>query len=515
MLHGRASGVLFHPTSFPGSRDAVGTLGDEAYSFIDWMKSTGQTLWQVLPLNPTGFGDSPYASFSAFAGNPYMIDLDRLLQEGDLSEADLEGYKAPGYTAGRVDYGWLYQNKMGILHTAYENFRINAKGKRKAAFEKFCTANEDWLNDYALFMALKESNGGQSWDKWKKELRSHDTLSNLEQYIIKEDYEFRRYAQWVFAEQWLSLRKYANDRGISIIGDVPFFVAYDSADVWANQDLFYLDEKGHPTAVAGVPPDYFSETGQLWGNPLYKWDVMKKREYTWWVRRLRKLLELVDLVRIDHFRGFSQYWEVKAGEETAINGKWVDGPGESLFVQFKKDLGEDLPIVAEDLGLITPDVEKLRDDFDLPGMKIFEFAPWGEEKFEQDGAQFEFKVHRYLPENYPRNCLAYLGTHDNDTFEGWYSDLTKEQKAHVQSYLGETDSRVVLWATLEKLWFSDANMVIVAVQDFLGLGNEARLNTPGTCGEHNWSWRLSDMTLLTNDKISGLISDMTEKSERV
>lgn len=509
VLQNRWSGLLFHPTCLPNQVDGIGTLGEEAYRFIDWLCATGQHLWQILPLNPTGFADSPYASFSAFAGNPYLIDLQDLRKEGDLSDEDLESYRPPQGSNERVNYGWLYENKFGVLRKAFENFKIRKKGRRHHAFEKFCEANLNWLEDYSLFMAIKESRGGQSWDGWEPELRSHGKLANLEGYIIKEDYEFHRYAQWLFFEQWMKLKKYANQKGIRIIGDAPIFVAYDSSDVWSHQMQFYLDKDGKPTVVAGVPPDYFSETGQLWGNPLYKWGTMKENGYQWWIDRLQNLLKLVDIIRIDHFRGFAQYWEVDANETTAINGTWVDGPGEDFFQTLVNTFKGELPIIAEDLGLITPDVEKLRDDFNLPGMKILEFAPWGEEHFLVDAVEFEFKVHRYLPENYPKNCVAYLGTHDNDTFVSWFHNLNEEQKAHVMEYLEETDERALRWSAISRLWESDANLVIVSVQDMLGLGYEARLNTPGTCGEHNWSWRLADLELLNNDGFPERLQQMT------
>lgn len=513
-LQNRQSGLLCHPTCLPNDRDAIGTLGDSAYAFVDWLADRGQKLWQILPLNPTGYGDSPYASFSAFAGNPYLIDLFRLHAAGDLEDEDLADYKPPKGSAGRTDFEWLYNNKFVILMKAFARFKSKAKGRRKASFEKYCEANADWLEDYSLFMAIKASNNGKPWGDWEGELKDYGKKIDPNLDIIKEDYEFQRYVQWIFFEQWSQVRKYANSKGIKIIGDMPIFVAYDSSDVWAHQGLFFLNEDGCSTVVAGVPPDYFSETGQLWGNPLYKWDTMKKDGYAWWVSRIKTLLKLCDIVRIDHFRAFSQYWEVGADEETAINGTWVDGPGESFFTSLNNAFKDGIPIIAEDLGLITPDVEKLRDDFDLPGMKIFEFAPWGNEYFEKDGAHFEFKVHRYLPENYPRNCVGYLGTHDNDTFSSWYRKLPDNQREHVKSYLGEHDERMVLWAAVERLWNSDANMVVASVQDLLGLGEEARLNTPGTCGTHNWSWRLESLEALDEHEVGARLESITRESGR-
>lgn len=517
ILDQRSSGVLFHPTCFPGKRDAVGTLGKEAYRFIDWLAAAGQKLWQILPLNPTGYGDSPYASFSAFAGNPYMIDLEELAAEGDLSADELQDYSPPSGSAGRVDFGWLYENKFPLLYRAYHNFRKQSSPVRSRLFKRFCEENSFWLENYALFMGVKAGREGRPWSEWPLELRCGGGYEQLQDHFTYEDYEFQKYVQWVFYTQWRSLKEYANERGVQIIGDAPIFVAYDSADVWANQELFFLDENGSPTVVAGVPPDYFSATGQLWGNPLYNWEKMAANGYTWWMERIRHLLTLVDVIRIDHFRGFAQYWEVPAGEETAINGEWVDGPGDSFFKAVEEQLGEELPIIAEDLGLISPDVEKLRDDFRLPGMKIFEFAPWGEETFEREGARFEFKVHSYLPENYPRRSVVYPGTHDNETFAGWYERLSDHARQHLCDYLGATsyDIGEIRWMVLQRIWHSDANQAVVSLQDLLGLGDEARLNTPGSCGPENWSWRLPEMAQIETGEIQVRFADLTVDAGRI
>lgn len=517
ILEQRTSGVLFHPTSFPGGDDAVGTLGEEAYRFVDWLAAAGQRLWQILPLNPTGYGDSPYASFSAFAGNPYLIDVAQLVRDGDLTPAEVEAYNPPPESRNRVDFGWLYANKFPLLHSAYRRFRREASPVRKRLFQRFCEENAGWLENYALFMAVKEACGGVPWSEWPAPLRSGGSYDDLQAAFDFEAYLFQKYLQWIFYTQWRSLREYANERGVSIVGDAPIFVAYDSADVWGNQDLFFLDENGAPTAVAGVPPDYFSATGQLWGNPLYNWEKMARSGFRWWLDRMDHLLQLVDLIRIDHFRGFAQYWKVPAGEETAVNGEWVDGPGDSFFKALEAQYGRDLPVIAEDLGLISPDVEKLRDDFGLPGMKIFEFAPWGEESFERDGAVFEFKVHNYLPENYPRRSVVYPGTHDNETFAGWYNRLDEGARRHLCSYLETSveDPDAVRWLVLERMWHSDANTAIVSMQDLLGLGDDARLNSPGSCGPHNWSWRLQDMALAETGAVQVRFADLTVKSERI
>ncbi|MCK4906463.1 MAG: 4-alpha-glucanotransferase [Spirochaetes bacterium] len=510
----RYSGLLFHPTCFPNKHDAIGTLGEEAYSVLDWMSKSGQKLLQVLPLNPTGYGDSPYASFSAFACNPYLIDLPLLKESGDLSEDDLDAYKPPESSLEKVDFGWLFKNKLPVLRLAYDNFLKSSKNKRKSSFKKFCTNNSSWLNDYALFMTIKEDQEGKLWNEWPLELKNYTSFNKMIGMVSRENFEFHCYVQWIFNVQWHNFKKYASDYSIRIIGDAPIFVAYDSADVWANQDLFFLDSTGATTCVAGVPPDYFSVTGQLWGNPLYNWEMMKQRDYSWWIRRIKNLLDYVDIIRIDHFRGFAQYWEVGAGEETAINGKWVDGPGEDFFDVLAGEFSDELPIVAEDLGLITPDVDKLRNDFNLPGMKILEFAPWGEDAFEIELVKYPFKVHKYLPENYEKNCVAYLGTHDNDTFIGWLDSLNENQINNLKYYLNETQGSGLLWSALEKIWDSDANMVLVAIQDLLALDAESRLNTPGTLGSHNWSWRLSDISQMNQEGLMEKFHNMTIDSLR-
>ncbi len=511
----RICGVLMHPTSLPNCSDAIGTIGKEAYTFIDWLVKNNQKMWQVLPLNPTGYGDSPYASFSAFAGNPFLIDLLDLNKQGDLTDEELATYNPPEHSFDRTDFGWIYENKMPLLYKASRNFKNKkAKDRRKQNFEKFKKENSDWLEDYAVFMALKASQKGTRWDYWPEELCSYQSRYNLQDWINDEDIEFIEYTQWIFYAQWASLRKYANSKGITIMGDAPIFVAYDSSDVWAHQDLYFLDGNGKPTVVAGVPPDYFSETGQLWGNPLYRWEKMKEDGYNWWMKRIKNLLKVTGIIRIDHFRGLSQYWEVQADEETAMNGKWVDGPGDDFFVQIKKNFKAGIPIVAEDLGLITPDVEKMRDDFDLPGMKIFEFAPWGETHFEKEGASFEFKVHRYLPKNYELNCVGYLGTHDNDTFIGWYRSLEDKQRNHLNEYLQVDNESDAVCASIKRLLDSDANTVIFSLQDLLGLDAGARMNTPGTCGAHNWSWRLSSFEDLNDAGIIPSLPKLVKEGRR-
>ncbi|MFN2111065.1 MAG: 4-alpha-glucanotransferase, partial [Anaerolineae bacterium] len=367
----RAAGILLHPTSLPGGY-GIGELGKSAYRFVDFLVESGQALWQILPLGPTGYGDSPYACFSAFAGNPLLIDLAWLASEGDVNPADLE--QARRFPTNCVDFGPVISFKTAILQRAARTFRQQAQGERRAAFDEFCADNAEWLEDYALFIALKDAHGGAVWNTWEPELafREPEALAEWRERLDEAIFA-QRYFQYQFFRQWEAVKKYANDNGISIVGDIPIFVAYDSADVWANPELFFLDEDLLPTVVAGVPPDYFSATGQLWGNPLYRWDVLQDQAYAWWIARIRQTFRTVDILRLDHFRGFAAYWAVPAGEPTAINGEWVDGPGAALFKALRDALGE-LPIIAEDLGRITPDVEELRDQFKFPGMNILQFA---------------------------------------------------------------------------------------------------------------------------------------------
>lgn len=486
----RKSGILLHPTSLPG-RWGIGDLGDAAYTFVDFLAATGQQLWQVMPLGPTGYGDSPYQGFSAFAGNPLLISLDRLLAQGLLASDDLAG--APQFSDQSVDYGAVIPFKQAALRRSFEHFKHAASQAQRDAFAVFRTEQRAWLADYALFAALKDAHGGASWNGWEPSIARREAPAVGEWGSrLSAETERHAYMQWLFFEQWRELKAYANVRGIQIIGDIPIFVAYDSADVWANRAIFELDDAGAPTVVAGVPPDYFSATGQLWGNPLYRWDELAQSGYRWWIERFRATLTLVDIVRIDHFRGFAAYWEVPAGEETAINGRWVLGPGTALFEAVRAALGS-LPIIAEDLGVITPDVEALRDDLGFPGMKVLQFA------FGSGDPQ-----DLYLPHNYAQRCVVYSGTHDNDTTLGWWRTLPDHERRAVQLYLGR-DGSDVGWDFIRLALASVAETAIVPMQDVLSLGSEGRMNTPGRAGG-NWGWRYhaGALTLELADRLATL-----------
>lgn len=476
MLLDRSSGILLHPTSLPG-RYGIGDLGPQAFAWVDWLSAAGQRLWQILPLGPTGYGDSPYQCFSAFAGNPYLISPDLLLEEGLLEPEDLASI--PAFPTGRVDFGSAIHWKLELLARAFERFRLDG------AYEQFCAENAFWLDDFALFMALKDSHDGAVWSTWDRALvaRKTDALARARTDHARavDEHKFR---QFQFYRQWSRLKAHANERGVRIIGDVPIFVAYDSADVWANQDLFFLDATGRLTVVAGVPPDYFSKTGQRWGNPLYRWDVLKAGGYQWWIERLRTALEHVDLIRIDHFRGFEAYWEIPASLPTAEKGKWVEGPGPGFFEALQTALGADaaepgprLPIIAEDLGIITDGVVALRDRWGFPGMKILQFA------FSTDAAD------AYLPHNYSRNCVVYPGTHDNDTSRGWYASASQAERAFCRRYLGRVEDDIA-WDFIRLAWSSIAVFALATIQDVLSLGAEARMNLPGR-ESGNWGWRFA------------------------
>lgn len=484
----RSSGILLHPTSLPG-RYGIGDFGTAAYQFIEFLSQSGQTLWQVLPLGPTDHVNSPYQSPSAFAGNPLLINPDKLVEEGLLSDQDVSSI--PGHTLSddRVNYEAVKEYKIPLLKRAFHNFHAYANQEQKKSFDAFCAEQKSWLNDYALFMALKERFNA-SWNQWEQSiaLREPAAIKQWETELA-EQITFHKYLQYIFYEQWYRLKSYANGRGIRIIGDLPIYVAYDSADVWANPTLFKLDDNGNPTVVAGVPPDYFSADGQLWGNPIYQWEQMAKKGFVWWVERMRHTLEQVDIVRIDHFRGLESYWEVKAGETTARNGKWVPGTGEAFFNKLKRVFGEKLPIIAEDLGIITPEVEKLRDKFELPGMKILHFA------FGDDAKN------PYLPHNHSKNSVVYTGTHDNNTTIGWFLSLSDEERTKVQCYLGR-DGSDIAWELMRLALMSVADICIYPLQDALRLGSEARMNTPGTA-YNNWEWRVRS-EMMTSGVTQGL-----------
>ena len=484
----RASGILLHPTSFPGPY-GIGDLGEAAFDFIDYLVEAKQSLWQVLPLGPTGYGDSPYASFSSFAGNPLLISLDKLVETGDLAAADLAN--GPNFPIDRVDYGWVIHWKIPLLQKAARNFLTGAGADRRAEFEAFCADQAGWLDDYALFMAVKEHFDdkarkanifGAMWSNyWDKDiaLRRPEAVARWQKERA-ETIAIRKVWQFYFFQQWTSLRQYANQQGIRIIGDIPIFVAPDSVDVWANRALFHLDKEGHPTVVAGVPPDYFSETGQLWGNPLYNWDKLTAQGYQWWIDRIEATLRQVDIIRIDHFRGFEAYWEVPAGAETAIKGRWVKAPGMELFQIIEQALGH-LPILAEDLGVITPQVEALRDHFGFPGMKILQFA------FDSKEAGGLNATNAFLPHNHTYNCVVYTGTHDNDTTRGWYRERTAEEKDLIRRYLARSDDDIV-WDFIRMALASVGCFAMIPFQDVLNLDSDARMNTPAILGG-NWAWR--------------------------
>ncbi len=470
----RSSGILLHPTSLPGPY-GIGDIGPQTHRWIDYLAEAGCSLWQVLPLGPTGYGDSPYQCFSAFAGNPYLISPEALLVEGLLTPDDLADL--PHFPSGKVDFGPLISWKSKILDRAFDRFQTSAFPVLNSELGQFSTQNAAWLEDFVLFMALKEDHLGQPWTTWEAPLRQRDLIS-LAQARQKLSTQIQRqiFRQFLFFRQWGRLKAHAAEKNIQIIGDIPIFVAHDSSDVWAHPELFYLDALGMPTVVAGVPPDYFSATGQLWGNPLYRWEVHTASHYAWWLERIQAVLKLVDIIRMDHFRGFAGYWEVPGKETTAIQGHWVPAPGKDLFRTVREALG-DLPIIAEDLGVITPDVVELRDSFNLPGMKVlqFAFAATPEDPF--------------LPHNYPQNCVVYTGTHDNDTARGWYERVQEEEKSNYRRYLNRSGSEVA-WDLIRACWSSGSVFALAPMQDFLDLGNEARMNYPGY-PSGNWTWRMT------------------------
>jgi 4-alpha-glucanotransferase len=485
----RSSGILLHPTSLPGPY-GIGDLGPQVHGWIDYLADHGCKLWQVLPLGPTGYGDSPYQSFSAFAGNPYLISPEALLADNLIHANDLANL--PQFPAQQVDYGAVIPWKLDLLDRSYEYFGYHASPNLREAFRHFQAAQVAWLEDYALFMALKDIHGGAPWPTWEPELRDRD-LEALETFKQAHMLQIQRhtYRQFLFYRQWAALKLHAAQRKIRIIGDIPIFTAHDSADVWAHPELFYLDEKGMPTSIAGVPPDYFSPTGQLWGNPLYRWDRHRDQGYQWWVERILGVLQLVDIVRIDHFRGFVGYWEVPGDAKTAEKGRWAPGPGADFFDAVREKLGE-LPIIAEDLGVITPDVVALRERYELPGMKILQFAFAGG------------PIDPFLPHNYPVNCVAYTGTHDNDTARGWYERVEEDEKDFYRRYMNRA-GRDIAWDLIRGVWSSVAVFAIAPLQDFLDLDNSARMNYPGH-PSGNWTWRMPAGAL--SEALGKRISDL-------
>ena len=485
MRFSRCSGILLHVTSLPG-RYGIGDLGPHAYEFADFLSAAGQKLWQVLPLGPTGYADSPYQCFSAFAGNPMLISLELLRDQGLLQKSDLD--PKPSFPEEFVDFGPVIEFRMAALRRAAQVFFADGSGTERAAFDRFSESASPWLDDYALFMACKDAHRGTMWTLWDPQIRKRDPYA-ISEWSRKLATEVRAYKYWQFEffQQWQHLKTYCQERGIRFMGDIPIYVAHDSADVWAHPELFDLDYQGRPNVVSGVPPDYFTANGQLWGNPIYRWDVLAASGYQWWIERFRASLALFDTVRLDHFRGFESYWEVPASETTAIHGRWVKGPGEPFLAALQSAFGE-LPIVAENLGVITPPVEKLRQQFGLPGMSLLQFA------FGNDPQGPSFRPH-----NYSRDLVAYTGGHDNDTTVGWWSssgagdsirtpeDVRKEHD-FARAYLNFRDDSEINWVMIQAVLASIADVAMVPLQDVLGLGSSARMNLPGTVGG-NWKWR--------------------------
>ncbi|MGD1106290.1 MAG: 4-alpha-glucanotransferase [Terracidiphilus sp.] len=504
----RISGILLHCTSLPG-RFGIGDFGPCAYEFVDFLLAAGQKLWQVLPLNPTGYGDSPYQCFSAFAGNPLLLSLERLRDQGLLQESDLA--QAPHFPEDSIDFGATIQFKKPALRRAAEAFFADASRADRAAFDRFCESAGPWLDDFALFMALKDEYNGMAWTTWNAEIRRRDPRAVSEWMLrLAPQLNAIKYWQFEFFRQWEDLKTYCRQRDIRLMGDIPIYAAHDSADVWGRPELFYLDDRGNPTVVSGVPPDYFSATGQLWGNPIYRWDALEADGFRWWIERFRASLALFDLVRLDHFRGFESYWEVPAGEGTAIHGRWVKAPGNRLLSALRSEFGE-LPIVAENLGVITPPVEQLREEFGLPGMSILQFA------FGTDPQGSSFRPH-----NYRHDLVAYTGGHDNDTAVGWWSssgaadstrtpeDVRKEHEL-ARAYLNFHDDAEINWIMIRAVEASVAGVVIVPLQDVLGLGSSARMNLPGTVSG-NWKWRYGPGAL--SGELSARLRSLTALYDR-
>jgi 4-alpha-glucanotransferase len=466
----RSAGVLLHPTSLPGPY-GIGDLGPTAFEWIEVLAGAGQKWWQILPLGPTGYGDSPYQSFSAFAGNINLLSPEVLVQDGLLHDSDLP---TPNFPAEHIDYGPVIEFKKGLLGRAWENFQGGAAPTLRSAFDAFCNRQSSWLDDFSLFMALKEAHKGASWHSWAPDLvlRKPAALEKARRSLAGA-VNRQKFGQFLFARQWGDVKQHAQQHGLKLIGDVPIFVSVDSSDVWANPDLFILDEQRNPTVVAGVPPDYFSPTGQLWGNPHYDWPRMKQTGYAWWIARLKATLNQVDLVRLDHFRGFEAYWEIPAENTTAENGQWVPGPGADLLGALRSAL-DGLPLIAEDLGVITAEVEALRDQFELPGMRILQFA-------------FSGPDNRFLPHHYEPNTVVYTGTHDNDTTVGWYSELPANERRFLDRYLPGA-GKDIAWELLRLAWGSVANLALAPLQDLLSLPSETRMNFPGRPAG-NWCWR--------------------------
>lgn len=498
----RASGILLHPTSLPGDY-GIGDLGKEAYSFVNFLEEAGQSYWQILPLGPTGYGDSPYQCFSAFAGNTLLISPEMLVEDGFLTAEQIADH--PNFEPHRVAYGGVYEWKNKLLALAFEGLQHLTSVDLRGKFETFVQENNWWLDDYALYKAVKASEREAAWYEWPTPLKLRDsTALAAVRNDLYDEVLAQKFYQFLFFRQWNLLKEYANKHGIKIVGDIPIFVALDSADVWCNQGKFKLNPDGSPRAVAGVPPDYFSKTGQLWGNPIYDWAAMRKSNFDWWISRVAFTLRTVDIVRIDHFRGFAASWEVPGGDKTAENGRWVEVPGKELFGTLRQHLGE-LPVIAEDLGVITPDVEELRDGYGFPGMKILQFAFGGDAK------------NLDLPHNYISNCVAYTGTHDNDTTVGWWlsqagagstrdADEISREHNYCLKYLN-TDGSEIHWDFVRAVWASVANTAIAPLQDLLGIGTEGRMNLPAS-ESGNWFWRYSAGSL--TEQVGSRLKELTE-----
>ncbi|HEU4594864.1 MAG TPA: 4-alpha-glucanotransferase [Pyrinomonadaceae bacterium] len=500
----RSSGVLLHPTSLPG-RFGIGDLGVEAYRFVDFLAAAGQTLWQIMPLGPTGYGDSPYSAFSAFAGNTLLVSPERLVEDGLLTASDLRD--VPELDAARVEFGKVIDYKRELLEKAFDNFKKTNSKDLRSDYEGFLGFASFWLEDYALFSALKDEHGGKSWHTWPRpHARRESAALQSAALSLRERVEAHKFFQFVFFKQWLQLKKYCFERGVRVVGDMPIFVAHNSSDVWARPDLFKLHEDGSPSVVAGVPPDAFSETGQLWGNPIYDWEAMRADGFKWWVERVRETLKLVDVVRVDHFRGFAAFWEVPAEHETAERGRWTKAPGTELFKAMRDALGEP-PIIAEDLGTITPDVHALRDEFGFPGMRVLQFAFGGDPR------------DTHLPHNYTSHAVVYTGTHDNDTTVGWYEERAAEGadarlKSELENCLKYLDSEgeEIHWDFIRAASASVAVIAIAPLQDVLGLDSTARINTPASA-EGNWAWRFREGAL--TDELRDRLRDLTKTYGRL
>jgi len=505
MTFQRASGILLHPTSLPG-RFGIGDLGKSAYEFVDFLERSGQKLWQILPLGPTGYEHSPYTmNFSAFAGNPLLISLDSLVEEGLLTQDELTPLPdSADSNLSKVDFNQVIPHKHKFLKAAYERFQKSLAEKQNPEFEQFCREQSYWLDDYVLFMALLDANSGKSWNHWERAIATREPAAlKAQAEALQDSILFHQFMQFKFFEQWKQLRTYANQKNIQIVGDVSIYVCHNSSDVWANPEIFKLDpETFEPAYIAGVPPDYFSATGQLWGNPVYNWEELQKTNFAWWIKRFQATLQYVDIVRVDHFRGFEAYWQVPAGEENAINGEWLKAPGVEFFETLGSSLGS-LPIMAEDLGIITPEVEALRDRFDFPGMRILLFA------FSEGSDNL------HLPHNYVRNSVVYPGTHDNDTTLGWWEKASSQERQFLAKYLGYSapeEIKEINWVLIRTALASVADLAIIPLQDILSLDNRGRMNDPSV-NAGNWRWRYEKSEALTPE-LSDRLLDLTQLYSR-